>query len=312
MGLNPHDVDVVREGHLNLATWEITSSDGVTVTVWSNQGRRKSGAGALTVMACAGLGTPPEAWPTLLADPERYRIYGAYYRGTQGAPIPHGPIPTVEDHVSDMIALMDSEGIEQAIFVGWSFGVNIACDAALEHPHRVQAVLGVAGTPGDTFAGLFGSVPIPKPVKRHIGMLGSRASSASGRVVDIIARRTPTKPTGWVMRHTGFVMPRVSVAYLNALLEFLLTHDFTWYFALAYGAGAHQRLDLGAITQPVTLIGGRWDILTGAKEIRACAAELPDCHYLELPGSHFLPAEFADECEQALLDLAGRIQVARL
>lgn len=310
MRVNAREAVIVHEGHLNLATWEITSADGVTVTVWSNQARIKSGPEALTVMACAGLGTPPEAWPTLLAQPERYRIYGAYYRGTQGAPIPHGAIPTVEDHVSDIIALMDAEHIERAVFVGWSFGVNIACDAALEHPDRVQAVLGVAGTPGDTFAGLLGSAPIPKAIKRRIGMLGSRAASASGRVVDVMARRTPIGATGWVMRHTGFVMPGVSIAYLNALLDFLLTHDFTWYFALAHGAGAHSRLELSAIKQPVTLIAGKWDILTGAREIKACAAELPDCEYLELKGSHFLPAEYAEECEQALDALARRAGIA--
>jgi pimeloyl-ACP methyl ester carboxylesterase len=307
--LEPREAVIAHEGQLNLKIWDLTYGDGIRVTVWSNQARKQSPPEALTVMACAGLGTPPESWPTLLANPEKYRIYGAYWRNTVGTTQPHGPIPSVEDHVADIIALMDSEGIDKAIFVGWSFGVNIACDAALDFPERVQAIMGVAGTPGDTFAGLLGSFPIPKPIKRRLGMWGSRASSASGRIVDTLAARTPVRPTMWALKRARFIMPTASNAYVEALLKHMLQHDFTWYFALAHGAGKHQRLPLEQIAQPVTLIGAKWDILTGAKEVRACAAEIPDCDYIELPGSHFLPAEFADECEQALVELAQRAGV---
>lgn len=297
---------MVARGQNNLRVWQMESFDGATITVWSNQARVQSGPDTLTVVACAGLGTPPEAWPTLLAQPERYRVVGAYYRGTEGSPRPDGPLPTVQDHVEDVIALMDAEGIDRAVFLGWSMGVNIACEAALKHPSRVAGVMGVAGVPGDTFGAILGLVPLPKKLRRNLGLRGSRVVSKFGKVLDLSAGRTPVAPVGWFLRRVGMATPSASPAYMNSILDHLLKHDFAWYFKLASGSAQHRRVELEAITQPVTLIGAKWDMLTSAKEIEDCALQIPDCRYQEFVGTHFLPAEKADLLERELEELAVR------
>ena len=38
---------------------------------------------------------------------------------------------TISDHTDDLIAVMDSYGIDRAVVIGWSAGVNIAFEAAL-------------------------------------------------------------------------------------------------------------------------------------------------------------------------------------
>jgi pimeloyl-ACP methyl ester carboxylesterase len=58
----------------------------------------------------------------------------------------------------------------------------------------------------------------------------------------------------------------------------------------------------------VTFLAGRWDVLTGAKQMRAASERIPGAIYRELEGTHFLPVEFPDivlEELKALIDRVG-------
>lgn len=306
----PTDDETLARGRANLRTWPLVSSDGVTVTAWDNQGGDPSGPGALPVVVCAGLGTPPETWPLLLADPARYRLVGTYYRGTAAAPVPVGPPPTVQDHARDACAVMDAAGMDRALLVGWSMGVNIACTVALDSPERVAGVLGVCGVPGDTFAALGGRLPLPRAVRRRLGELGSVVVSAAGPALMPLAHGMSGDRLQAVARRVGFTMPSASPAYLGAVLGHLLAHETSWYFRLAAGSGAQRRLDLASITRPVTLIAGRWDVITDPVAVRECAEAIPGCRFVQLSASHFLPTEHQHRCEVELRSLARRCGLA--
>jgi len=45
---------------------------------------------------------------------------------------------------------MDSYGIDRAVVIGWSAGVNIAFEAAVRDQGRIAGVLAVGGVPGGT------------------------------------------------------------------------------------------------------------------------------------------------------------------
>ena len=296
---------VLRRARTNLVAWDHVAPDGEQVRVWSNQAGVPSRPDAVPVIACAGLGTPPESWPTLLAQPERFELYGAYYRGTMGSPQPDRA-PTVDDHVGDLVALMDDRGIERAVLLGWSMGVTLACELALRHPERVAGILGVAGVPGDTFSALAGPLPVPRVLRRPLGFVGARALSLGGPVLNAALRTVPLGPTTWVLRHT-IALPRAGGPYFDALVGEFLHHDYTWYFRMAAASARHPRIDLSRVRVPVELIGGRWDVITSASHIAECADELPDGRFDLLPGSHFLVSEFADDLERALVALAARV-----
>jgi pimeloyl-ACP methyl ester carboxylesterase len=167
-------------------------------------------------------------------------------------------------------------------------------------------VLGVAGVPGDTFASLLGPLPVPRFLRRPLGNAASQLMSLTGGALDLVTNAVPTEATTWLLRHIGVALPSASPAYVNAVVEHLMTHEFAWYFRLAHGCGAHRRVDLAKIEQPVTLLGGRWDILTSAKHIGECAELIPNCDFQMLNASHFLPVEKPEVCEEALHALADR------
>ena len=73
---------------------------------------------------------------------------------------------------------MDSQGIEKALIVSWSLGVNIAFEFALEHPDRVLGILGVAGVPGGTFATMGGPLRIPRALRHAVAVRAARVGRA--------------------------------------------------------------------------------------------------------------------------------------
>ena len=62
---------------------------------------------------------------------------------------------------------MDAYGVERAVVIGWSVGVNVAFEAALRAPERVAGVLAVAGVPGGTFEALLH--PLPRFLRPRAG-----------------------------------------------------------------------------------------------------------------------------------------------
>jgi pimeloyl-ACP methyl ester carboxylesterase len=58
---------------------------------------------------------------------------------------------------------------------------------------------------------------------------------------------------------------------------------------------------------PVTLVGGTWDVLAGARDMATAAERIPDATYVELAGSHFLQMEQPDRVHELLLELIARV-----
>ena len=66
---------------------------------------------------------------------------------------------SISDHTDDLFAVMDSYGVDRAVVIGWSAGVNVAFEAAVRQPPRVAGVLAVGGVPGGSFEALLHPLP---------------------------------------------------------------------------------------------------------------------------------------------------------
>ena len=87
------------------------------------------------MLLCNGLGTNPYSWPALL-DPEcGVHVISWNHRGTGGSERPADPERVgIEDFAEDAIAVMDDEGIDACVLMGWSMGVNTMFEVAVAHP----------------------------------------------------------------------------------------------------------------------------------------------------------------------------------
>ena len=286
--------------------FDVTSSDGTALRAWSSDG-----PGTPLVIA-NGLGTIPEAWPTLLGADSGYRTVTWYQRGTFGSARPSDPTRIrIEDHVADMVAVMDAAGIERALVASWSIGVNIAFEFARRHPGRVSGLLAVAGVPGGTFATMGGPLRVPSRLRRPLSTTAARTGRLVGPVLTWLAPKVPVNPTtAWLLSHSGFMLPAARAEVVVPMLSTFLQHDWRWYGELALAAAAHEAMDLEFVTCPVTFVTGRHDVLTSMHDVVAVARRIPQAVVTVLPGSHFLPLEYPALLHEAIDDLARRAEPA--
>jgi pimeloyl-ACP methyl ester carboxylesterase len=103
------------------------------------------GAGAPVVIAVHGITSSSRAWLAVArALDGRATLLAVDLRGrgeSRGLPGPYGLGP----HVDDLMAVLESAGLERAVLVGHSLGAYVVARFAVEHPERVRAILMVDG-----------------------------------------------------------------------------------------------------------------------------------------------------------------------
>ena len=130
--------------------------------------------------------------------------------------------------------MMDHFGVDRAVLMGWSMGVNTMFELALRHPERVSGLFAVCGVPGDTFATMLAPLRVPRWAARITTVNLSRAMRVGGRALSPIASRLPIGARAVaLLSHSGFMLPQARPELsARAIKEFLST-PIEWYFHLA-------------------------------------------------------------------------------
>jgi pimeloyl-ACP methyl ester carboxylesterase len=279
----------------------VRGADGTRLRAWCNDGE------GLPVLLCNGLGAPPDAWPGIVGRATGHRVITWSHRGLGGSERPADPARIrVEDHAEDARAVLDAFGMPSATVIGWSLGVNIAFELALEDPARVRGVLAVAGVPGGTFSSLFAPYRVPRRLRAPMGRWGSRLLLVVGPLLPPIAASLP--PWTDLLTPEALRGPAHEAAHpgaLRAVLREFSRHDWGWYRRLALAVAEHAPLDISHVRCPVTFVAGRYDALVDVADVRAAARAVPGARLRELAGTHFLPLQYPDVMREELRRLAG-------
>ncbi len=265
----------------------VISRDGTRLSCWSNDG-----AGVPVVLS-NGLGAPVEAWPEVIDQVDTYRVVSWDHRGLGGSERPGDEARiTVADHSDDMTAVMDAFGIDAAIIIGWSLGVNVAFDFAQRHPQRVAGVLAVGGVPGGSFSALFH--PLPRALRPGAGRISAHLLRYIGPVLSKVIDGVPGSPDGKFARHglSAIGLNARHFATLVHVLRVFAKHDWDWYSRLVKASGEHELIDLRFVKFPVTFIAGTWDSISSADDVQAASRRVPGSRYVELDGTHYVPLQF--------------------
>jgi pimeloyl-ACP methyl ester carboxylesterase len=286
---------------------DVLSDDGTRLRVWTNDPE-----GLLpgpTVVLCNGLGTSAWAWPALLRPGCGVRVVSWNHRGTGGSDRPSDPSRVgVEEFVEDGLSVMDHFGVDRAVLMGWSIGVNTMFELAIRNPERVAGLFAVAGVPGGTFASMHGPLRLPRLAAHAVAVNLSRAMKYAGWALTPIASRLPVGPRGIdLLTHTGFMFPVPDPELAAvAIAEFLKT-PVDWYFHLALRASEHARVSLRGISVPAVFVAGTFDILAGPRHMATAAARMQEATYVELRGSHFIQMEQPDRVHALLVDFLEQV-----
>jgi pimeloyl-ACP methyl ester carboxylesterase len=286
---------------------DVLSDDGTRIRAWSNDPDDERGVP--TVLLCNGLGTNAFAWPALLDPDCGVRVISWNHRGIGGSARPRDPERVdIGAFVEDALSVMDHYGVDRAVAVGWSIGVNTMFELAVRHPERVTGLFAVAGVPGDTFATMLGPLRLPRAAARAATVGFSHAVRLSGRVLSPIARRLPIGPrTVGVLSHSGFMFPVADVDLTAAAIREFLQVPLDWYFHVALRTSEHPRVRLSQVQVPAVFVAGTWDLMAGARHMAQAAERVGDATYVELPGTHFIQMEQPERVHALLLDFLGKV-----
>ncbi|HET9422304.1 MAG TPA: alpha/beta hydrolase [Nocardioides sp.] len=281
---------------------DLLSDDGTHLRAWTND--PEGVIDGPTVVLCNGLGTNPYAWPALL-DPEcGVRVVSWNHRGTGGSDRPADPSHVEIQHfVQDALSVMDHFGIDEAVLMGWSMGVNTMFELAVHHPERVKGLFAVAGVPGDTFATMLGPMFVPRFVARTLTVGLSTVLKYAGKAITPVSTRLPVGPRAMaVISHSGLMFPVADRELaVRAVKEFLST-PVDWYFHLALNTSKHARVSLSKVHVPALFVAGSYDVLAGTRDMASAAKRLEQGEYVELRGTHFIAMEQPEQVHQLLLE----------
>ena len=290
-----------------VAFTDVRSDDGTRLTAWTND--PDGTMTGPTVLLCNGLGTNAWCWPALLEPDCGVRVVSWNHRGTGGSDRPTDLDRCgITEFVEDALSVMDAFGLERAVLMGWSMGVNTMFELASLHPERVTGLFAVAGVPGDTFASMLGPLRLPRLAARTLTVNLARVVRLGGRAVTPLTQRLPIGGAAIAaLSHSGFMLP-VADTELTALAvrDFLRT-PVEWYSHLAIATSEHGRVSLSRLRVPTAFVAGRWDLLAGARDMATAAERIPGATYVELDATHFVQMERPDEVHALLMEFLDRV-----
>ena len=286
---------------------DILSDDGTHLRAWTNDPDLL--IDGPTVVLCNGLGTNPYMWPALLRPDCGVRVVSWYHRGVGGSERPRDPGHVeIEHFVEDGLSVMDHFGIDQAVLMGWSMGVNTMFELAVRHPERVSGLFAVCGVPGDTFRTMLAPWFVPRPVARVVTVNIARALKHSGWVLSPITSRLPVGPRTIDLLTLVRFLRTVPDPELTAVaIKEFLQVPVQWYMHLAISTSRHARVRLSKVTVPAMFVSGKHDLLAGARDMKSAAERIPGAGYLELDGSHFVQIEQPERVHELLLDFLDHV-----
>ncbi|MBB6626672.1 alpha/beta hydrolase [Nocardioides sp. KIGAM211] len=286
---------------------EVLSDDGTRLRAWTND--PDGTIDGPTVVLCNGLGTNPWTWPALLRPECGVRVVSWNHRGTGGSERPADPQRVgIAEFVEDGLSVMDHFGVDRAVLMGWSMGVNTMFELAVRNPERVSGLFAVAGVPGDTFATMLGPLHLPHLFARTLTVNMSRALKLSGRLLTPVASRLPIGPKAIdLLTHTGFMFPVPDPELAAVAVAEFLTTPVEWYAHLALRTSEHARVSLSGIRVPTEFVAGTYDVLAGARDMFSAAQRIDGATYVELRASHFIQMEQPDRVHALLCDFLERV-----
>jgi pimeloyl-ACP methyl ester carboxylesterase len=196
----------------------------------------------------------------------------------------------IEQHLTDLVALLDRYQVDQTLVLGWSLGGIFAMELALRYPDRVSGLILVA-----TAARPWGDHP-------KIRLRDNLLTGAAGLInlakpgwqwnIDTLGRRSLFRYL--VQQHRPDVYQFLAREAVYAYLKTSRHADRA--LNQAIGKGYNRVPDLGRITCPTLMLMAECDRHISPAASRETAKALPNCEWECFEATaHLLPWEIPDQ-----------------
>jgi len=241
-----------------------------------------------------GIGCDGYVWKYLTRDlgGER-RILHWHYRGHGRSAPPRDPRRiAIADLADDLAAVLDDSGIEAAVVVGHSMGVQVALETYRRHPERVRGLVLLCGSPENPLRTFQGQRTLEAVLPRV-----RRAVERAPRLINQAARLLlPTRLAFRMAARVELNAELIQAGDFMPYLRGLSRIEMPFFLSMLAAAGEHSAVDLlPEVAVPTLVVAGERDGFTPPELSRAMAAAIPDSELLEVEGgSHTAPLERPD------------------
>jgi len=279
----------------------VVAADGTTLPF------QEFGEGPTAVVLANGIGVRWPGWALQIESlRERCRLLCWDYRG-MGPSVLGRPDADVSmgAHAEDVLLLLDHLGIQRAILVGWSMGVQVALEVVRRAPERVSGLAAVLGTYGRPFRGAFPG-PVARAVEGVFSLALRRPFLAQGPLD--LAVGLPGVAFA-VLSRALFVGADVDRRVFDGNVRWVQQTDRRVYLRTMLALAEHDASDvLPRVRCPVLIVCGTRDHLTPPAVARRMAGEIPGAEYRELAGAtHFGLIEQAERLNDWLRAFVERV-----
>ena len=211
---------------------------------------------------------------------------------------------------ADAVAVLDREGAERAVVLGFSWGGGVALELARRFPDRVGAlVLAASIGPGEpTTVDRILALPVAGPALCAAGLAATRL--ALSHLVPRLSRRGRAAITGVV----GAGMEGMDPDDVRQFAEACLHRSALAAFMVEQRALVSEFpavvADLARLRAPTTVVQGDRDRLIHPKSAPLLTSTIPDAELVTVPDAgHFLPGAAPGTLAAAVISTACRAKL---
>ena len=236
-----------------------------------------------------------------------YRIISWDYRGMHASepPAKRGALRIIE-HTDDLELVISHLEIPQALFVGWSMGVQVIFEFFRRKKEKFSALIAINGTAGKPFETLLGGKFTELVAKKALRLLLPQAKQL-GSVSQQLAKWDKTID---ILVKLGIAAPMIDRAVFRDLAQEFTSLDFYTLITTMILLNDHDAWDvLAKIDVPALIVASEKDKVTPLPIVERMARAITNSTLTVLPGcSHYGPVELPDQLNVAVKDFLAKIK----
>lgn len=267
--------------------FQVVARDGTRLAAY------ESGlANGPALVLCNGLGGNFGTWRPLAEHfASAWRIVSWDYRGLFGSGAPHDPEAYgIDRHCDDLEDVLAFAGVDSAVFVGWSMGVQVAFEFYRRRPEAFRALVQINGTHGRPFETAFRSGWMRSVAPSMLAAMAHASPLFATLGPLVVATRYPLA----LAKIVGLASPTLDESVFLQLAREYVRLDFGAYSRIFRALGDHDTRDvLPTIAVPTLLITGEHDLFTPVELSQRMADEIPGAELMVVRGgTHYTPIEY--------------------
>lgn len=260
----------------------------------------------MTVAFCDGIGCDGYVWKYLREQLEPgARIVHWHYRGHGRTRAPDDPTRiAIADCADDLACVFDDAGVDQAILMGHSMGVQVVLETYRRHRGRVAAMVLVCGAPENPLRTFRGSDALERLLPTIRKLVARTPALSRGMVRRLVPTRLAYKLATLLEINDVLIREEDFQPYLRGMSRI----DPALFLGMLAEAGRHSAMDLlEQIAVPTLIVAGENDGFTPPELSETMHTRIPDAELCVVEdGSHTAPLERPEFVNHAIIDFVRR------